>query len=183
MYQIVDKWCEFAVPVHDQYPHLLAEMFAYCLAAAHLQLAHQTAASFMVSDIGAGSEGWKYVDKLEGEEVCQPQSVDQVPNVLHFCQRYGLAKYFFGKRKIPQGILTCEAPLLKELPTGLESDHAVFPDGKIKSWTPKQAQRNRFMLCHLLRIVNAAAAYYKRNHCDKANFEKSLGFHENMDES
>ena len=26
MYKIVSKWCEFAVPVHDQYPHLLAEM-------------------------------------------------------------------------------------------------------------------------------------------------------------
>ena len=31
MYKIVSKWCDFAVPVHDQYPHLLAEMFAYCL--------------------------------------------------------------------------------------------------------------------------------------------------------
>lgn len=24
MYSIVSKWCEFAIPVHAQYPHLLA---------------------------------------------------------------------------------------------------------------------------------------------------------------
>jgi hypothetical protein len=41
MYRLVDKWVEFVVPVHAQYPFLLAEMFAYCLAAAHLNLPHQ----------------------------------------------------------------------------------------------------------------------------------------------
>jgi peptidyl serine alpha-galactosyltransferase len=52
MYRIVMKWCEFGPAVYKQYPDLLAEMFAYCLAAAHLQLYHQTAISFMISDVG-----------------------------------------------------------------------------------------------------------------------------------
>jgi peptidyl serine alpha-galactosyltransferase len=51
MYSIAVKWCEFGPRVYKQYPHLLAEMFAYCLAAAHLRLHHQTAVSFMVSDV------------------------------------------------------------------------------------------------------------------------------------
>ncbi|MBN8531252.1 MAG: hypothetical protein J0L97_05260 [Alphaproteobacteria bacterium] len=43
MYNIVTTWSEFAVPVYEEYPDLLAEMYAYCLAAAHLRLPHQTA--------------------------------------------------------------------------------------------------------------------------------------------
>ena len=84
-------------------PYLLAEMFAYCLAAAHLKLAHQTANSFMVSDVGSGAgEGWEYIDKLPDDEVCHEKSIEEVPNVIHFCQRYGLGQYFFGKRKLPK---------------------------------------------------------------------------------
>jgi hypothetical protein len=41
MYKIAEKWCEFLPKVHDNYPHLLAEMFAYSLAAAHNRLPHQ----------------------------------------------------------------------------------------------------------------------------------------------
>ena len=64
-YAIARQWSEFVPRVHDQYPHLLAEMFAYCLAAAHLQLPHQTARTFMVSSIDAKfSEGWYLVETL-----------------------------------------------------------------------------------------------------------------------
>jgi peptidyl serine alpha-galactosyltransferase len=44
MYKIASQWSTFVVPIHDQYPELLAEMFAYCHAAAHVGLPHQTAA-------------------------------------------------------------------------------------------------------------------------------------------
>lgn len=41
MYTIADDWCKFLPKVHDNYPHLLAEMFAYSLSAAHNRLPHQ----------------------------------------------------------------------------------------------------------------------------------------------
>jgi peptidyl serine alpha-galactosyltransferase len=44
MYKIASQWSTFVVPIHDQYPELLAEMFAYCHAAAHVGLPHQIAA-------------------------------------------------------------------------------------------------------------------------------------------
>jgi len=186
MYKIVVKWCEFAPAVHDQYPYLLAEMFAYCLAAAHLRLSHQTAISFMVSDVGAGGEGWDYVDKLPDNELCAPKSVEELPNVIHFCQRYGLGKYFFGKRKLPKDFLSCEAPLLREpTPDDLDTNHVDFPDGKSKDWSNVLAKRNRFMLCHMIPSVNGAAEYYKKNHCDplEANFRKTFGYLDNMEKS
>jgi peptidyl serine alpha-galactosyltransferase len=183
MYRIALKWSDFAVPVHDQYPHLLAEMFAYCLAAAHLKLSHQTATSFMVSDVGIGArEGWNYVDRLANDEVCSPKSIEDLPNVIHFCQRYGAGPYFFGKRKLPAEFLTCESPLLMETPKSFESDHIQFPDGQTKKFPPQEMKRHRFVLCNLIPAVNAAASYYKRKHCDsKANFEKTLAFNTNMD--
>lgn len=97
-YTIAKQWSDFALPVHDQYPFLLAEMFAYCLAAAHTQLPHQTAISFMISDTTAGkAEGWSYIDSMPDEEICGGFQPEEVPNVLHFCQRYGQGNYFFGK--------------------------------------------------------------------------------------
>jgi hypothetical protein len=180
MYKIVTKWCEFAIPVHDQYPYLLAEMFAYCLGAAHQKLSHQTAASFMISDVGSGQgEGWAYIDRLPDDQACAPQSIEDFPNVIHFCQRCGLGEYFFGKRRLPKDSLTCEAPLMKE-PTleELQRNDVIWPDGKTKEWNPTHAKRNRFVLCHVIPAVNAAAEYLKKNDFDPAtaNFEKSYSY-------
>ena len=182
MYKIVSKWCEFAPAVHDQYPYLLAEMFAYCLAAAHLKLAHQTASSFMISDVGvgAGGEGWGYVDQIPDDEICSPNiSVEELPNVIHFCQRYGLGNYFFGKRRLPKDFLSCEAPLLRE-PTlnEIRTDHVDWPTGDGKDWSKEHGKRNRFVLCHLIPALNAAAEYYKKHNCeaDQANLERSFMF-------
>ena len=186
MYRIVSQWSEFVVPVHDQYPHLLAEMFAYCLAAAHLQLPHQTANSFMVSDVGTGrGEGWDYVDALSEDQVCALDlSVERMPNLIHFCQRYGVGLYFFGKRRLPKDFLSCASPLLRELPADYRANYVHWPNGNDKKLSKTEVKRHRFMLCHLIPAVNAAASYYKRRHCDvsQANFEKTLTFNAGLDE-
>jgi peptidyl serine alpha-galactosyltransferase len=183
MYTIVSTWCNFAKPVHTQYPYLLAEMFAYCLGAAHEQLPHQTARSFMISDVFTGNmEGWNYIDKMPDQDVCGTFREEEVPNVLHFCQRYGLGNYFFGKRKLPKDFLSCESPLLREPPTDLYPKYnwAMFPPGKPankKIWTKEMAKRNAFVLCVMIPALNEAATYYKKNHCDaSANFKKELVF-------
>jgi peptidyl serine alpha-galactosyltransferase len=183
MYTIVTTWCSFAKPVHAQYPYLLAEMFAYCLGAAHEKLPHQTARSFMISDVFTGNmEGWNYIDKMPDQNVCGTFREEEVPNVLHFCQRYGLGNYFFGKRKLPKDFLSCESPLLREPPADLypKYDWAMFPPGKPankKIWSKEMAKRNAFVLCVMIPALNDAAAYYKKQHCDaNANFKKELVF-------
>jgi len=182
MHRIVVKWCEFGPRVHDMYPYLLAEMFAYCLGAAHVKLPHQIAASFMVSDVGMGekSEGWGYIDDMPNDKICGPHSPAELPHVIHFCQRYGLSDYFFGKRRLPGNFLSCESPLLAEPPMDIASKYkyANWPDGKRKEFSGKMAKRNAYMLCKLLPAINEAATYYKERHCDtvKANFNKTLMF-------
>jgi hypothetical protein len=183
MYTIVVKWCEFGPRVHDMYPFLLAEMFAYCLAAAHTKLPHQIAASFMISDVSAGSkaEGWGYIDSMPQDKVCGKHSPEDLPHVIHFCQRYGVGDYYFGKRRLPKDILTCESPLLAEPPEDLvgKYDYADWPGGKElerKQLKPIMAKRNGFVLCYMLPPNNEAAIYFKQRHCapGTANLNKTL---------
>jgi hypothetical protein len=146
-------------------------MFAYCLAAAHLGLFHQTAASFMVSSTGIGkAEGWNYIDNIPDDQICQPSSItpEQLPNVLHFCQRYGWGPYFFGKRKLPHSFLTCDSPLLDDPPTTLlvDASNATFPGGSVKNFGAVEAKRNVFTVCYILYALNEAAMYYKAHHCN-----------------
>jgi hypothetical protein len=170
-----------SIPVHDQYPFLLAEMFAYCLSAAHQRLSHQTAISFMVSDTGANDEGWiDYIDKFDETNVCSKHDPKDLPNVLHFCQRYALGDYFFGKYRLPKDFLTCEHPLLLEPPSNIAALHtgARFPDGTTQEYSKKEVIRNAFMLCYMIPAMNAAAEYFKKNHCGpEANFSKIYGYH------
>lgn len=70
MYAIVKQWSDIVPRVRDEYPHLLAEMFAFNIAAAHLGLRHNLAFSFMVSDVGTGGEGWPLVDNVDPKDVC-----------------------------------------------------------------------------------------------------------------
>ncbi|CAB9530622.1 expressed unknown protein [Seminavis robusta] len=192
MYQISDKWAEFAVPTHAQYPFLLAEMFAMCLAAAHLNLPHQITQSFMVSDVGTGGlEGWKYgIDQYSGTDMCEEGKIpeEKLPNVLHYCQRYWLGKWFIGKYKLPKDFISCESPLLKVPPkdVALQYDFAVAPTGEIKKLNKDHVKRNAWMLCRFIPALNEAARFYKETHCGKdgkppANFEETLVFHKNME--
>lgn len=57
--------------MYEKYPSLLAEMYAYSMAAAHVELPHFTMHNLMVSNVHAGDEGWKWIDAL-GDNVCEP---------------------------------------------------------------------------------------------------------------
>jgi hypothetical protein len=68
MYSIVKTWVDFAPRVQKELvlqDALLAEIFAYNLAAHHVNLRPLMSASFMVSDvsIGVGEEGWHWIEE------------------------------------------------------------------------------------------------------------------------
>jgi hypothetical protein len=183
MYAIAEKWTEFVPRVYEQYPHLLAEMFAFCIAAAHLELPHQLINSLMISDVGVGEEGWPLIDKIPSQEVCEfardpDHSKYAVPSVVHLCQRYSAGKdWFFSKRRMPSDIYECETPLFAEPPSDLATlyDYKWPPNGKKTPQTPLESHRNTYMLCYIYSLVNEAATFYKTNSCspDKINREKT----------
>jgi hypothetical protein len=184
MYQIALKWSEFVPKVHAQYPYLLAEMYAFCIAAAHLKLRFQLIDSLMASNPGTGGEAWPLVDKIPLEEMCDfarhpDNSKYALPSVVHMCQRYCVGEeWFFGKRRIPHDIYDCESPLFLEPPSDLPLlyDYKKPPNAKErKPLTPKKANQEAFMVCYLTSLLNEAATFYKTNACttETANMEKS----------
>jgi len=184
MYQIAQKWSEFVPRVHEQYPHLLAEMFAFCIAAAHLELKHQIVDSLMVSATDANGEGWPLIDQVPNDEMCDyarhPDHVRYpLPSVVHACQRYSVGEeWFFGKRRFPTDFFECDTSLLMEPPDDLATafDFKHPPNApEPTNLTPKLANREAFMVCFLTSSVNEAATYYKQNACAAGgNLQKSV---------
>ena len=60
----------FFYSVYEGYPYLLAEMYAYSMAAAHDNLPHLQVENYMVSNTESSGEGWPLVDALE--DACVP---------------------------------------------------------------------------------------------------------------
>lgn len=169
-------------------------MFAYSLAAAHLNMPHQLSQTFMVSDITSGKmEGWAHLlDKYSETDMCTEGAVpkDQLPHVLHFCQRYMLGKWFIGKYRLPKDFISCSSPLLKEPPPDIAAQYDYFiapgdhKQEKQKLHDIKHAKRSAFMLCRFIPALNEAAIFYKQHHCGKdepANMEKTLTFFDSKD--
>lgn len=185
MWAIANVWSDIAPNVYDEYPFLLAEMFAFNLAAAHLGLRHTVAHSFMVSDPWAGGEGWPLIDKVPESNICKNFPKSEYPHVIHYCQRYYLGKWFIGKYKLRKDFISCEAPLLMQPPDDLASKYntSILPETTIiKEWKPKQAKEEAFMICAMIDALNAASTFYKDQHCKNGsgNYNYSYVFHEEM---
>jgi peptidyl serine alpha-galactosyltransferase len=174
MMKLVLKWSEFAPLVHQQYPYLLAEMFAFCIAAAHLNLKHQIIDSLMISDTDANGEGWPLIDKIPNEEICDfarhpDHEKYALPSVVHMCQQYSVGSdWLFGKRQFPINFFSCEEPLLEEPPDklGITDDFPKPPKAPERlPLTPETVHREVFMVCFLTRHVNDAAIFFKKQAC------------------
>ena len=154
MYQLAKYWVQFLPAVYQVFPHFMAEMHGYSIAAAHLRLPHKLAEGFMVSDVTAGGEYFDFIDdNLNTSTACMsppnfnhPESLrsfetvgiamKSLPFVLHYCQRYALGRYFYSKYKFRENekydmFTNCSAPLLREPPKNLAElyDWYIFPNG------------------------------------------------------
>ena len=130
------SFLELHIRVYKKYPSLLAEMYAYSMAAAHTNLPHFTLHNLMVSNVHAGDEGWKWIDQLE-DDVCEP-AVNGVyypgktlPAVLHFCQFYRAGEIGFQKRRIKKELFSCDQPMMMELPRDLGKVNYKNRDGEV----------------------------------------------------
>ena len=173
-------------------------MFAYSIAAAHLELPHQLISSLMVSDIALGdAEGWPLVDAIPTPNVCErakslvqyPTNTTAIPFVVHMCQRYGLGSdWFFGKRAIPtDSIYECETPLFAEPPNHVATFNYQMlpPKFERRELSAQSSKRMAFILCYLYRLMNEATAFYKAGACSASdgtppNLEKTRNLAEYM---
>lgn len=166
MKRIATKWAECVPKVYEEYPELLAEMYAYSIAAAHLELPHLRLDHYMVSNVDASGEGWPFVDKLE-EYACSDYpdlGLDQ-PVFLHYCQFYRVEHWGFHKRRVDPGFFSCDSPLFLIPPDDLEDTLWKEDPYKKTLLSKRQAQHNAFQLCNIVKRLNRAATKYKNLLC------------------
>ena len=188
--RLTKTWVHYVPRVFKLYPYLLAEMYAYSMAAAHENLPHTTLMNYMVSNTQADDEGWKWVDKLN-DKVCEPlidttnnnklfyPSYKAFPTVLHYCQFFRAGEIGFQKRRLTRlKPFSCESPMMLVLPNDLGKVTYKNRDGEIIKLGPIQAKRNAFMLCTIHSALNAAMVDYKTRMCDEnydsVNYNRSI---------
>ena len=176
--KIAQAWVDFVPKVYEEYPNLLAEMYAYCLAAAHHELPHYRIDSYMVSNVGAYGEAWLFVDSMQ--DTCSPglplesAHPSRLPTFLHYCQSYRAGKWSFSKRAVPKDLFTsCKSHFLKvplpdALPPGLTT--AAIPVAVKRKLTDaekrtRQAKRSAFMTCATTTYVNRAMSIHRKHFC------------------
>jgi hypothetical protein len=177
MRKIAAQWVEFVPRVYEEYPHLLAEMYTYCIAAAHHKLPHLRLDHYMVSAIDSGGEGWPFVDRMPGY-VCADRGdpgLDQ-PVFLHYCQFYRVEHWGFHKRRVQHDLFSCEAPLFKIPPEDLEDTHWKEDPYKKTMLSKRQARHHAYQLCELTKRLNKASMKYKAMFCEpsRANFTRAI---------
>ena len=191
MYSIVKLWTVHVIKYYEVFPFFMSEMYAYCTAASHLGLRHQLSIGFMVSEPSSPSEGWDFLDDVSRADSCEPKiPQNELPVVFHFCQRYGLGRWFVGKYKLPEDFFTCEAPMLRVPPrdVGSQFDWYIFPNlQEMENFTmttrPKHHIHHSYSLCTMIDSLNEAATHYKKHHCkgNSGNYNKSFVFHTEED--
>lgn len=184
MYAIAVKWTEFVPGVYAQYPKLLAEMYGYCIAAAHKKLPHQKVEHLMVSDTTLNCEGWDFVEALPDGEVCSSavkldHAKHPLPNVFHYCQHYALGEHSFHKKKVSHSFFSCEGDDQKRGITGFvpmmsaDADLHYNSTKRMRKNVYKDIELSRgevkrevFALCTIQGTLNEALTYYRNHHCD-----------------
>eukprot|EP00981_Chlorochromonas_danica_P012000 scaffold4368_cov180-Ochromonas_danica.AAC.13 len=169
--RIAETWTRLVPRVYADYPFLLAEMYAYSMAAAHEKLPHLQVNHYMISNLDSGyTEGWKWIDDLP--QVCIPAKDGvyypdhNLPTVAHFCQSYRVGEFMFTKRRVPHNIFECDQPLFIDLPSDIVKNNFFYQKNEKKEFKDaRYSRRNAFMVCIAYDIVNQALLDYKQKIC------------------
>jgi len=180
MYRLSYHWAKFLPTINEYFKGMMAEMYGYCMAAAHLNLRHQIAVGFMISDVEMNrGEGWAFLDNVT-DDACQIEKfADRTPHVIHICQRYAIGEYFLSKYKVPTGFLECNHTLFELPPPNIAAytKYSHYGDGSITNYTDKKMvnlYRQAFVVCSLMDGFNKAARFFKDHNCPNgANYEET----------
>ena len=151
MARLTSTWTTYVPKVYKRYPELLAEMFAYSMAAAHEELPHFTYEHFMVSNTNMYGEGWPFIDALE-DDVCVPPvngiyyPALPLPTFLHYCQFFRIGELGFQKRRLPKSIFQCDKPMMAETPRNLASLTYKNRDGEVRYLFVRHGHAVSFMI-------------------------------------
>ena len=174
MWRLAKRWTELCVEVKKIYPNMLAEMYAYILAAADLNVQHAVSHSLMWSDPRVQyTEPWDWVEGMAAEDLCGKVPT-KTANVLHYCQPFALGDWRLYKNDLRSKMHKCTHPLLAEPPLDLVSQydltsiHPALTDRKLSKqheWAERVNKREAFMLCQVIQKLNEAMEHHRNHVC------------------
>jgi len=158
-------WRKNMVEVLKVEKDILADMWAYCMAAAHLKLEHTILDQFMLSTWGNSGQSFPWVNKLPELSCLEPKIAPghHGPTFIHMASNFKAPeskKWMFHKGHVPAKILDCGTPLIINAPDDLW--------GISKSTTTKQCA---FTLCNIVKNLNRVATDYKQKFCKPEEIE------------
>jgi hypothetical protein len=184
MWKLAKRWTELCVEVKKIYPYMLAEMYAYILAAADLNMQHAVSHSLMWSDPKVQyTEPWDWVEGMDTEDLCGKMPA-KFANVLHYCQPFAFDDWGLFKNDLRGKMQKCSHPLLAEPPMDLVANydltriHPVLADRdltKQHEWAERVNKREGFMLCQVIQKLNEALEHHRSHVCKhkSGNTDKS----------
>ncbi|CAN0035832.1 unnamed protein product [Pylaiella littoralis] len=178
--RVLDLWVAVMPGVLKGHPGVLADMYAFCIAAAHARLPHRVAYALMISDASRPArEGWPLIDVLK-TDACNASVVDRhrgsLPPIVHYCQMYRVGTFMWWKYdESLHHFFSCDSDSLELPPAGyLNSPMATIrvnpathdvpgkPSTHIQSVELGTGVRQMYALCAVLRAMNEALVTYTR---------------------
>jgi len=152
-------WSKFMKPVLEKDTDILADMWAYCMAAAHLGLHHVILDNYMISTWGNQDQAYPWIDSWPDLSCKNPSLPEgsKSPEFIHLASNFKAPEsqnWMFHKGHVPAKILACDSPLI------IESPDDVWRLSK--KTTTKQAA---WVLCHTVSILNRVILAYKEKFC------------------
>eukprot|EP00545_Synedropsis_sp_CCMP1620_P005039 CAMPEP_0119005942 /NCGR_PEP_ID=MMETSP1176-20130426/2020_1 /TAXON_ID=265551 /ORGANISM="Synedropsis recta cf, Strain CCMP1620" /LENGTH=472 /DNA_ID=CAMNT_0006957805 /DNA_START=94 /DNA_END=1512 /DNA_ORIENTATION=- len=188
MWRLAKRWTELCVEVKRLHPNMLAEMYAFILAAADLNIRHTVSHSLMWSDPKVQyTEPWDWVEGMKVEDLCGPIPVKHA-NVLHYCQPFQFKDWSLFKNDLRGKMHKCSFPLLAEPPKDLvvgydlTTVHPAIADrrpAKQQEWAERINKREAFMMCQVIEKLNEAMEHHRTHVCKTkgGNTDKTFRAH------
>lgn len=148
---------------------ILADMWAYCMAAAHLGLEHTILDQYMVSTWAEHPEqANRWIDDWPSMQCLDPQqpSGSHQPNFIHLASNFkapATKEWMFHKGHVPGMFLDCNTPLIKDAPDDLWTISTGY-----------QAKQSAWVLCHTVSKLNRVAIDYKEKFCPSGYEKRKL---------
>ena len=153
-------WERYMRPVLKIDSDILADMWAYSIGAAHLELHHTILDNYMISTWGRTGQAYQWVDAWRSMSCLNPKPsrYDKFPTFIHLASNFKAPEskeWMFHKGHVPADILSCDSPLLVESPDDLFNI------------SPHTNHRNQhaWVLCHTVSKLNEVLLRYKRKFC------------------
>jgi len=159
-------WAEYMPRVLHRDKDILADMWAYSIASAHLGLRHVQLDNYMISTHGTSGQGYAFVDAYKDLDCLDPRPKhgETVPEFIHMASNFKApdrkkGPWMFHKGHVPPDILECDSPLIIDAPNDL--------------WRITEGiaeKQHAWILCHTVHTLNKVALLYKQKFCE-CNFE------------